>query len=383
MRQRKFKSFIKKRLSQYPAVVLVGARQSGKTTLAKSFTNSLYFDMEKNEDRLKLDLSWNELLKQDRLLIFDEAQTYPELFPMLRVAIDENRKKTGRFLLLGSVSVSLMEQISESLAGRLGICEMTPFLISELPESKDTLFWFYGGYPDGGILNKKHFPVWQQDYLSLIAQRDLPNLGLSAKPGILQRLFKMLAFHHGHIWNASELGKSLGGLSYHTINNYVEYLQYVYLVRFLQPFHKNIGKRIVKTSKLYWRDTGLLHSILGCSSSEDLLNQPWVGTSFEGMIIEQILAHLNLYDIPHEAYFFRTSDQHEIDLVLNIRNSIWAIEVKLTTSPRNIDFKRLNIAADLIGASKRISISRTPKTIQSGKNLSTHLLDFLKLLRQS
>ena len=379
MLQRKFKSLIKSRLSMYPAVALVGARQSGKTTLSKSFKDALYFDMEKDEDRLKLDLSWNELTRQNRLLIFDEAQTYPELFPMMRAAIDERRKVAGRFLLLGSVSVSLMKQISESLAGRLGICELTPFLITEIPSSKENLFWFMGGYPDGGILKRKNFPIWQLDYLKLIAQRDLPNLGLSAKPGVLQRLFKMLALRHGQMWNASEIGKSLGGISYHTVNNYSEYLQYVYLIRFLQPFHKNIGKRIIKTPKFYWRNTGLLHALLGCHTLEDLLNQPWVGASFEGMIIEQILSHLKLYDIPHEAYFFRTSDQYEIDLVLNVKNALWAIEIKLTSSPKNIDFKRLHVAAGLIKASKCIIISRTDKTLQAGHNISTNLLGFLQL----
>lgn len=382
MIQRKFKSIIIKRLSMYPAVALVGARQSGKTTLAKSFKNALYFDMEKSEDRLKLDLSWNELIHQNRLLIFDEAQTYPELFLMLRAAIDEDRKRMNRFLLLGSVSVFLMKQVSESLAGRLAICELMPFLISEIPKSKQNLFWLLGGYPDGGILKEKNFPTWQQNYLELIAQRDLPNLGLSARPAMLQRFFKMLAFQHGHLWNASELGKSLGGLSYHTVNHYIEYLQYIYLTRFLQPFHKNIGKRIIKSPKFYWRDTGLLHSLLGCYTVDELLSQPWVGASFEGFIIEQILSHLNLYDIPHEAYFFRTSDQYEIDLVLKIDNILWAIEIKLTSSPKNSDFQRLNIAADLIKASKCVIISRTPKTIQAETNISTNLWGFLELLKQ-
>ena len=375
-----FKGLVKERLSLYPAVALVGARQAGKTTLAKSFENAFYFDMEKTEDRLKLDLSWKEIIRQNRLIILDEAQMYPELFPMLRAAIDERRKKMNRFLLLGSVSVSLMKEVSESLAGRLGICELTPFVMTEIPKSKRDLFWLVGGYPDGGILNRKRFPVWENDYLNLIAQRDLPNLGLSAKPGLLQRLFKMLALRHGQEWNASELGKSLG-LSYHTINDYVEYLQYVYLVRFLQPFHKNFGKRLVKSPKFYWRNTGLLHALLGISTYEQLFSYPAVGNSFEGMVIEQILSYLNLYELSYEAYFLRTSDQYEIDLVLNMKNDLWAIEIKLTSSPRDSDFRRLDVSADMIKASKRIIISRTDKTFEAGNRISTHLAGFLKLLK--
>jgi hypothetical protein len=272
-----------------------------------------------------------------------------------------------------------MREVSESLAGRLGICELTPFILSEIPRSKADAFWMVGGYPDGGILQKKHFPMWQNDYLSLIAQRDLPNLGLSAKPGVLQRLFKMLALRHGQEWNASELGKSLG-LSYHTVNDYVEYLQYVYLVRFLQPFHKNLGKRIVKSPKFYWRDTGLLHALLGISTYEDLFNHPAVGNSYEGMIIEQILSHLNLREIHPESFFLRSSDQYEIVRVLSVKRELWAIEIKLTSFPKESDFKRLDMAADLIKASRRFIISRTDKTIESANRISTDLPGFLKVL---
>lgn len=378
MIRRKMTALVKNRLTMYPAVALAGPRQAGKTTLAKSM-NGIYFDLEKEEDRLKLDLQWDEIIARNKLIIFDEAQTHSELFPKLRSAIDEKRSKRGRFLLLGSVSPVLMNEISQSLAGRLGICELTPFLISELPKKKQDRYWLTGGYPDGGILKPEHFPIWQKDYLEIFSQRDLPNLGLSARPQLTQRFFKMLAVSQSLPWNASQIAKSLG-LTYHTVNNYLDYLQFTYLVRFLPPFHTNIGKRLIKAPKFYWRDSGLLHMLLGCASYDELLSQPWVGQSFEGMIIEQIIAHLQVFDIPFEAYYFRTSDQYELDLLLKIKNKLWAIEIKLTSSPGNLDFKRLNNVADMVKAEHRVFISKVNKTVESKKGISTNLQGFIDRL---
>ncbi len=211
---RKVKSLLEQRLKSYPAVVLVGPRQSGKTTLARSLSTE-YFDLEQEAERLRLDVQWPSLIKTRCLIVLDEAQTWPELFPRLRGAIDEDRRRNRRFLLLGSVSPALMKHVSESLAGRLSLIELSPFTLSELPDTPLRELWLRGGFPDGGILTSSLYPQWQKDYLDLLTQRDLPNWGLSAKPQVMQRLLKMLAAVHGQLWNASQIGQSLG-LSYHT-----------------------------------------------------------------------------------------------------------------------------------------------------------------------
>jgi predicted AAA+ superfamily ATPase len=215
------------------------------------------------------------------------------------------------------------------------------------------------------------FPSWQADYLQLLAQRDLPEWGLPAKPSITQRLFRMLAAVHGQAWNASQLGRSLG-LSYHTVTSYVDLLEEAFLVRRLAPYHANIGKRLTRSPKVYWRDTGLLHALLGTDGYEGLLSQPWVGTSWEGWVIEQVLGAIDATGRPFEAFFLRTSDQYEIDLLLRWRGRLWAFEVKLTTAPRAEDLARLRRVASLVGADRCALISRTS---QPARNDSEGSLD--------
>ncbi|OHB50051.1 MAG: hypothetical protein A2Y10_13955 [Planctomycetes bacterium GWF2_41_51] len=380
MIKRKIKDILKSRLQAFPAVALVGSRQTGKTTLAKSL-GGIYFDLEQDGDRLSLDLQWETLIKQDKIIILDEAQESPEVFKKLRGAIDNDRKRNGRFLLLGSVSPYLMKFVSESLAGRMAILELTPFLWSEIPKDRSDNLWFYGGYPDGGILDSKNYPDWQNNYLNLLISRDLPDWGLPAQPQMTNRLMKMLAALNGQNFNASLVGKSLD-LSYKTVNSYLDYLEGAFLIRRLQPFYSNLKKRIVKSPKIYWRDSGLLHSINNITSENELLNQPWVGTSWEGFIIEQVINNLKAADKKFEAYFLRTSDQYEIDLVLDFGKEIWTIEVKLTASPNTDDIKKLNKVSDLIAAKKQILISRTNDCIDNGKTVSCNLEWFINNLIQ-
>jgi len=379
MVERLVRNLIQKKLALSPAVALLGPRQVGKTTLAKTFSKA-YFDLEQSEDRLKLDLVWNDLLATKELIILDEVQAWPEILPRIRGAIDAHRKRQGRFLLTGSVAPSLMQGVSESLAGRLSICELAPFSLKEIPKkSTENKLWLMGGFPNGGILDARQFPSWQKDYLILLAQRDLPIWGLPAKPQVTQRFFKMLAIHHGQIWNASEIGKSLG-LSYHTVSSYLDYLQNAYLIFSLPPYFKNLRKRITKRPKIYWQDSGLLHSLMGVTTPESLLSQPWVGASWEGWVIHQILLTLKARGESFEAYYLRTSDGYELDLILFFQKGCWAFEIKLSTSPDQRDMKRLNIAADLIKADKRFLISQTKQTIQNRSSVSTHLADCVRLL---
>jgi len=369
---RRITQVVQDRLARYPAVALVGPRQSGKTTLARGLRGK-YFDLEQESDRLRLDVQWDRLVEGKSLVVLDEAQAWPEVFARLRGAIDLDRRRMGRFLLLGSVSPSLAMQVSESLAGRLALVELAPFTWNELPtKAARSRLWWCGGYPDGGVLAARQYPHWQIDYLALLAQRDLPTWGLPAKPQVTQRLLKMLAAVHGQTWNASQIGQSLG-LSYQTVNSYLDYLVGAFLIRRLPPYHANIKKRLTKRCKVYWRDSGLLHALLNVTDENELLNQPWVGASWEGFAIEQILGVLAQRGRPFDAFFFRTSDQYEIDLVLEFGRSRWAVEVKLTSSPGPGDLERLNKAADMIGADKRILVSRVKRTAKGRAQVSCNL----------
>ena len=208
----------------------MGPRQCGKTTLAKSIGGE-YYDLEQDRDRLRLDMAWDQLCEGRSLVILDEAQSWPAIFPRLRGAIDAKRRRNGRFLLLGSIAPALMTSVSESLAGRMAVLELTPLLMSEL--SAQPMLdrnWLCGGFPDGGIQRLRAFPEWGSNYVRLLAERDLPNLGLSCTPQTTMRLIRMLALTNGQQWNASEIGRSMG-LSYQTINSYTDFLEGIFLLR--------------------------------------------------------------------------------------------------------------------------------------------------------
>ena len=365
MLARKTSALLRTRLEDYPAVALVGPRQCGKTTLARSLRGR-YFDLEQETDRLRLDLEWDEAAGGSELVVLDEAQVWPEIFPRLRGTIDSDRRRNGRFLLLGSISPSLMTQVSESLAGRLSVVELTPLLHTELrSDPQRSRLWLFGGYPDGGVLNGKGFPVWQRDYLNLLVQRDLPNWGLPAHPRTTHRLLLMLAATHGQEWNASRIGKSLA-LSYHTVNSYLDYLEGAYLVRRLPAYHANLRKRIVKRPKVYWRDAGLLHALLNVHDRNALLGQPWVGASWEGFVIDQTLASMQSAGRPFEAFHLRTSDQREIDLLIRTGTELWAMEIKLTTRPSLGDMARLEANADLVSADRQFLVCQRSDFIERG-----------------
>lgn len=370
------------RLQDYPAAVVVGPRQCGKTTLARSI-GGRYFDLEQESDRLRLDLAWTEVIRGNELVILDEAQAWPQAFPRLRGAIDADRGRNGRFLLLGSVSPALMTQVSESLAGRLSVIELTPLLTSEVEgEPERGRLWLCGGFPDGGVLRGTGFPHWQRDYLNLLAQRDLPNLGMTAPPQTTIRLLRMLAAAHGQEWNASQIGKSLA-LSYHTVNKYLDYLEGTFLIRRLPAYHANLRKRLVKRPKVYWRDPGLLHALLNVPDQEALLNQPWVGASWEGFVIDQVLGALQCTGCSVDAYHFRTSDRREIDLLVQVNAELWALEIKLTTNPGPDDLARLDANADLVGADRRFLVCQRNEMIESGPRILCNLEGLVGYIERS
>lgn len=254
--------------------------------------------------------------------------------------------------------------------------ELAPLSWSELTGGQRERLWACGGYADGGVLTGRGFPQWQHDYLDLLMQRDLPNWGLPARAPTTRRLLQMLAATNGQEWNATQIGKSLA-LSYHTVNSYLDYLEGAFLIRRLLPFHANIRKRIVKRPRVYWRDSGLLHALLGAG---ELLNQPWVGASWEGFVIDQVFTALRHAGRPFEAFSFRTSDQREIDLVLRVGAELWALEVKLTTRPGLDDLKRLDDAADLIAADRRFLICRRSPWLARDHQVVCDLDGFINFL---
>ncbi len=358
---------IRDKLEKFPAVAILGPRQCGKTTLARQIGGT-YFDMESSGSQVRLDAEWENLARGQRLTIIDEAQQAPNVFSRLRGTIDADRKRNGRFLLLGSVSPELMRNVSQSLAGRLGVVRMTPLILPELESDRLDDLWLCGGYPDGGILDRRMFPQWQDDYLDVLASRDLPAWGLSAKPQQTMRLLSMLATIHGQPLNASQLGASLA-LDHKTVLSHCDFLEGAFLIRRLRPYFINTGKRLIKSPRLFWRDSGLLHSLMNISNLDDLYRQAWLGHSWEGFIIEQTLATLGAVGKRAQAFFFRTSDGYELDLVLDWGKERWAIEIKLTSNPSTEMIDRLNKTADMIGAERRFLICRVAQSIEKHKLL--------------
>ena len=381
MIKRHLATLIKACLKNYPAVALLGARQSGKTTLARTLSGA-YFDLELEQENLRLDLQWDEVAGSKVPVILDEAQNFPEIFPRIRAAIDSDRKRNGRFLILGSVSPGLMKQVSEFLTGRIALVELGPLSLKELPKQPVDDLWLMGGFPDGGVLKRRQFPQWQRNYLDLLAMRDLPVWGLPAAAPVTKRFFRMLAASHGCTWNASMIAKSMG-LSYHTVNGYLDFLEQTFLIRKLAPYAANIRKRLIKSPKVYLRDSGLLHALMNVHSTEDLIAQPWVGVSWEGWVIEQILAALNNRGIPNEPFFFRTGDGYELDLVLRIKGELWAFEIKLTTSPGKRDLDRMKKTAAMIGADRNVLVSRSNRTVRGQDAVITGVKGALNMLAEA
>ena len=360
-------------------MILIGPRQCGKTTLAQSFSSE-YFDLQKKADQLDLDLRWDELVACKKLMVLDEAQAFPHIFKRLRGAIDKDRKRNGRFLLLSSVSPSLIKPSSESLAGRVAILNLAPFSFMEVvPKyASDKRLWLAGGFPDGGVLKPSQFFHWQESYLHSLVQRDLIDWGMPAKAPTTLKLMKMLAHTHGTPWNSSKIANSLG-LTHKTVNSYLDYLEGAFLIRRLPPFYANTKKRLIKSPKVYIRDSGLLHQLLNLKSLKELLSHPQAGASWEGFVIEQILTTLDFCKPSYEAFFFQTSDKHELDLVLDFGSQKrWAIEIKLTSSPSQHQARILKKTASLSGISKKFLISQSKRTIAVNDFTSCNLSWFLK-----
>jgi len=340
MINRKLKAQIEASLRNFPVVGLIGARQVGKTTLAKVISDEwpkkvVYLDIERPSDLAKLDEAELYLEQHsDSMVILDEVQRKADLYPVLRALVDA-KKRNGRFLILGSASPELICQSSESLAGRIIYHELSPFSLAEIGATKKNIpkLWCRGGYPRSYLAkSEKDSNQWREAFIQTHLERDIPNLGLRIPASTLKRFWQMLSHCHGQLWNASKIATSLGA-SATTVRHYLDILQDTFMIRQLQPFHLNIKKRLVKSPKIYLRDSGLLHSLLRIQSREDLLGHPSMGTSWEGWVIEQVLTYT---PSSWSTFFYRTSGGAEIDLIIQPagRRPIIAIEIKYSLDPR-------------------------------------------------
>lgn len=320
MTKRLYTRTVKRMARQFPVVLIVGARQCGKTTLARRWLKGQYFDLERPSDCAVFEADVELALRHVKQpVILDEAQHLPSLFPVVRALVDEERRRVGRFYLLGSVNPSLLRHVSESLAGRVGIVEVTPFLFAEVAQELGAVerYWLRGGFPDVCLEQQaRRRTEWFEQYTQALVHRDLLIHGLAATPQEMRRVLGMVAHLHGGLLNASDLGRALG-VSYHTVNRYLDVLEGHFLIRRLPPWHANLGKRLVKSPKVYLRDSGLLHHLLGVRSEQDLLLCPRRGASWEGMLIEQIIALERLARPGSQFWFYRTHAGAEIDLIVD------------------------------------------------------------------
>ncbi|MEN6423868.1 MAG: ATP-binding protein [Phycisphaerales bacterium] len=327
-------------LGQFPAVGIIGSRQVGKTTLAMMIAErragkAVYLDLERPSDLAKLDDAELYLRSvADSLVIIDEVQRRPELFPVLRSLIDEQRRP-GRFLILGSASPALLRQSSESLAGRIVYHELKPFDLQEVGVSLENVnrLWCRGGYPESFLAESDADSLkWREAFIQTYLERDIPNLGSRIPTVTLRRFWQMLAHCHGQLWNASKIAGSLG-VDGKTARRYLDMLEDTFMVRQLQPLHANLKKRLVKSPKVYLRDSGLLHALLNIATHEQLLGHPAAGASWEGWCIEQVLS---VVPVNTAASFYRTTAGAEIDLVLQPAGTgpAIAIEAKRSLDPR-------------------------------------------------
>lgn len=324
---------IEQRLGNMPAVALLGPRQVGKSTLAKQliqkYRDAIYLDLESAADLNKLrDPEAYFALHSEKLICLDEIQRTPELFPILRSVIDQ-RERNGQFLILGSASPQLIRQSSESLAGRISYIQLTPLVLRELEPSLLRRLWLRGGFPRSYLASDDNNSfAWRIDFIRTFLERDIPQLGFSLSAKTLERFWQLCAHSHGQLLNGSKLGSAMG-VSHHTIRAYIDLLEQTFVMRVLPPYEANLKKRLIKSPKIYIRDSGLLHALLGLETQDDLFSHPCYGSSWEGFAIENIVSQLPEW----RASFYRTASGSEIDLILEKGARRIAVECKASTSP--------------------------------------------------
>jgi len=381
-------------LEKMPVVALLGPRQVGKTTLALKIAaqgfakQSAYLDLELDSDLSKLSDAESYLRRfEGQLLIIDEVQRKPDLFRLLRGLTDARKRageKVAHFLLLGSASRDLLQQSSETLAGRIRFLELSPFSAPEVYKTDPLGFnteklWFRGGFPDSYLAETDNESwEWRNDFISSYVERDIPLMGPQVSSARMKRFWTMLAHYHGQQVVYSEIGKSLE-VSHTTIKSYLDILTDFYMVRQVQPWAGNTKKRLVKSPKIYLRDSGLLHKLLNISDFESLLGNPVVGASWEGFVVENIIQQLSG---KWRYSYYRTATQTEIDLVLEgPDNQVWAVEIKKSGAPQLK--KGFHIAAEDVKATHKFVVySGSERFPLSGNTEAIGLIGFLRLLEE-
>ena len=375
--KRQINTLFQEYLDLFPVTGIVGPRQVGKTTLAKKMANNqdfLYLDMERQADREKLSQDAAFFLAQfkHQRVVIDEIQFMPELFNELRGLIDEDRRP-GRFIILGSASPDLIRGSSETLAGRIGYLELSPFNLNEVKDLKH--LWIRGGFPDSYLAQSdKASKLWRRNFILTYIQRDLGLLGLNTDIKLMQRFWQLLASTQGGLLNAQHFGRAID-VDRKTIMHYIDFLESAFIIRVLHPWYRNLKKRLVKSSKVYIRDSGLLHSLLGLDSYESILNNIIVGNSWEGFVIEQII---NSFEEERQFWFYRTHQGTECDLLIEKNGEVLAaIEIKFGTSPRIS--KGFRISMEDTGARQGFIIGNGEETYKIEENIIvTNLHDFVK-----
>lgn len=323
-------------LRRHPVVGIIGARQVGKTTLARHYASRMgrgvfYYDLENPEDLARLSDPLLALKRLQGLVIIDEIQRYPDLFPVLRVLVDRP-KCPARFLILGSASPELLRQSSETLAGRIFYHPLQGFSIDEVGIKQYRRLWLRGGFPRAYLARSDgESNEWRRGFVKTFLERDLSQLGVHVQSTTLYRFWTMVANYHGGVWNASEFGRSFG-VADTTVRNYLDILTSAMVVRQLQPWHENISKRQIKAPKIYLADSGLLHTLLNLRSARDLEGHPKVGASWEGFCLEHVIRQLEAW--PEECFFWGTYAGAELDLLVVRGRQRFGFEIKRTSSPR-------------------------------------------------
>lgn len=372
MEKRSIQGSVEASLKKYPVVGIVGSRQAGKTTLAKMIRKGIskkviYLDLELTSDLNKLHDPELYLAQfTDSLVIIDEIQRLPSLFPLIRALVDKKRIG-GRFLILGSASPELIKRSSESLAGRIIYHELSPFTIHETGHKNIQQLWLRGGYPLSYLAGSAEDSFqWRESFIKTYLEMDIPQLGIRVPSAQLRRFWTMVAHSHGHLWNASQIAGSLG-VSAPTVRSYLDILEETFVVRRLQPYYVNVKKRLIKSPKAYIRDSGILHSLLRIEDLDDLMGNPAVGRSWEGFVIEQIIG---LLPEGWSYFFYRTGAGAEIDLLLvDKKNRPIAVEVKYSASPK-AERGFWNALEDL-SCRKAFIVYPGEETYPSGKNTVT------------
>ena len=327
----RYLEYLANAINRSPITALLGPRQAGKTTLARLLTEgrpATFFDLESQPDVRRLQNPELALSSLDGLVVIDEIQVMPELFAALRVVVDRPQNR-ARFLILGSASPDIVKNVSETLAGRVEFVELDPFDLTEVGAEHWRMLWVRGGFPRAFLAaSDEDSAAWREGFMRTFLERDIPQLGFVIPAASMRRFWTMLAHYHGQTWNASELGRAMG-LSDKTVRSYLDLLTGAFMVRQLQPWYANISKRQVRAPKIYLRDTGLLHGLLGLSDWNSLLAHPRVGASWEGFAIEQALRVIR----PAEAYFWATHGSAELDLLVFHHGRRYGFEAKFSEAP--------------------------------------------------